>query len=49
MLLLWQVTKHGVLLIVHFHVFYFHYSSTLFLLELVEKSYLKKSPFSISV
>lgn len=31
-----RATKHGVLLILHFHVFYF-YSSTFFLLELVEK------------
>lgn len=32
-----RATKHAVLLILHFHVFYFHSSSTSFLLELVEK------------
>lgn len=37
------VTKHGALVILCFHVFYFHSSSTSCLLELVEKSVLKKN------
>lgn len=38
-----RATKHGVCLILHFHDFHFYYSSTFFLLELVEKT------FSLSV
>lgn len=38
-----MATKHGVLLILCFHVFYFHSSSTSILLELVEKSVLMKN------
>lgn len=38
-----KATKHGVLLMLHFCVFYFHSSSTSFLSELVEKSVLMKN------
>lgn len=45
-----RATKYGVHLRLHFHVIYFYYCSTFFLLDLVEKLFLiKRSPFSISV